>query len=220
MTSAVDCLREAGCIGEGNDARVLALLTPPTPEREPADTLFVFSACLPSWMSHYLTSHKYTHRCRNTEGEACSAHIKNFYWRCQQGAQRSWFRFRGNLKEKYGTQLRLQPQRLHIGFGVLFLTLLKRVSTPGALVLESIAKSRQMHQHTWWTLQYLGMLAEFLVSWWDSTGIQHLPKCRSIIVNGCEQRHAVSRQQVAHGFGNKLQPTKTEYPGRILMSQL
>lgn len=93
VTSAVDCLQEAGYIGcfsiEAYDVHVLSLLTPLTPKREPADMLFVFSTCLPSWMSHYLTSHKYTYRCGNTEGEACSAHIKNSYWRCQQGAQRS-----------------------------------------------------------------------------------------------------------------------------------
>lgn len=169
VTSAVDCLQEAGYIGcfsiEAYDVHVLSLLTPLTPKREPADMLFVFSTCLPSWMSHYLTSHKYTYRCGNTEGEACSAHIKNSYWRCQQGAQRSWFR--GNLKEKYGTLLLLQPLRLGVGLEVLFLTLLKRDSTPGALALESIAKSRQMHLHRWWMLRCLGMLAEFPVSWQD-----------------------------------------------------
>lgn len=110
MTSAVDSLWETGCTGEGNDACVLALLSPLTPEQEPTDTLFVSSTCLPSWMSHYLTSHKYTYRCRNTEGEACSALIRNSYWRSQQGAQRSWVRFRGNPKEKCATLLCLQPQ--------------------------------------------------------------------------------------------------------------
>lgn len=91
---------------------------------------------------HITWPHKYTYRCRNTEGEACNAHIKNSYWRCQQGAQRSWCRFRGSLKEKYSTLLCLQPQRLRTALEFLFLILLKRGSTPRALALESIAKKQ------------------------------------------------------------------------------
>lgn len=192
MTSAVDSLWETGCIGEGSDACVLALLTPLTPEQEPADTLFVFSTCLPSWMSHYLTSHKYTHRCRNAEGEVCSAHIKNSYWRCQQGAQRSWVRFRGNPKEKYCTLLCLQPQ---VGWGFISHPS-KEGFHPESIVLESIARNRwQMHECRWWILQYFGMLAEFLVSWLEFR-ISWAPiiiiKCQWVIVKGWKQWHKVS----------------------------
>lgn len=163
-----------------------SLLWPPSKSQP---TLFVFSTCLPSWMSHYLTSHKYTYRCRNGEGEACSAHIKNSYWRCQQGAQRSWIKFRGNPKEKYGTLLCLQ----HRLAGVLFVTPPKKCSTPEPIVLKSIAKNIwQMHEHRWWILQYFGMLAEFPVSWLDRTGIQDLPKCQWVIVSGCKQWHKVT----------------------------
>lgn len=165
----------------------LCLLLWPPSKSQP--TLFVFSTCLPSWMSHYLTSHKYTYRCRNAEGEACSAHIKNSYWRCQQGAQRSWIKFRGNPKEKYGTLLCLQ----HRLAGVLFVTPPKKSSTPEPIVLKSIAKNIwQMHEHRWWILQYFGMLAEFPVSWLDRTGIQDLPKCPWVIVSGCKQWHKVT----------------------------
>ena len=188
------------------------LCSPLQPPSESQPTCYLCSALASPAECHVTWPHKYTHRCRNTEGEACSAHIKNSYWRCQQGAQRSWCRLRGNLKEKCGTLLRLQPQRLSTGLGFAFLTLLKRGSTPWALALESIAKSRQMHQCRQWMLQHLGTLAEFLASWQDSIGVQHLPKCQSIIVNRREQQHAVSRQQVAYGFVNKTQPSWTEYP--------
>lgn len=84
--------------------------------------------------------------------------------------------------------------------GFLFLTPLKKGSTPEPTALESIAKNRwQTHKHRWWILQYFGMLAEFPVSWLDRTGVQDLPKCQWVIVNGCKQWHKVSRQQVSNG---------------------
>lgn len=161
-----------------------------------ANMLFVSSTCIPSWMSHCLTSHKHTYRCRNAEGEACSAHIKNSYWRCQQGAQRSWVKFRGNQKEKCGTLLCLQPQ---VGWGFICHPTKEgvhpRTHSPGKHCNTQMADARDR----WWILQYFGMLAEFLVSWLDRTGVQDLPKCQWVIVSGCKQWHKVSRQEVSYG---------------------
>lgn len=142
MTSAVDSLWETGCIEEGKDACELALLTPLTPQQEP--TCYLCPALASPAECHIAWPHINTHTDVEMQKVRPAVHtLKIPTEDVSRGPREAGLNLEG-IRRNSVAPCSACNHRLA---GVLFVTPLKKGSTPEPIVLESIATHRwQMHE--------------------------------------------------------------------------